>query len=501
MQHFNYWRSSIIILYSLVILFTLNSCNEDKLDVYATGVLDGTVMDFTSEVNLSGAILTTNPPTVSVASDSNGYFIFKTIDVGDYNLIARKNGFVSESVSLSVQTDKTTSVVVLLERSSEYNDPPEFTEPFTPANGQTNQFVDLTISWSAIDPNVEDSLIFDVVLYESNNNESWIFEGVSESFIEVEGLKFNTAYYWQVTASDPYISIQSELQSFRTIPLPDNKFRFIRMSDEGDYEIFSSDTAGNTLVRLTRNYKDDWQPRLSPSRDKVAFVAHNNLESHIFTMKRDGTDQRKITRNPITGYQNSGKGFAWSPFGDQIIYGSYNRLYFIKSDGTLEGVIALAPANRHFRDLDYSPDGSLIVALTVGVTANESEIYLLNSNGNNPVILVNNLDGIIESPSFSIDGKKVMYTRDISGYSSGTSRQLDARVHIIDINNHTSQDISIGKPAGTNDTNPRYSPDGASVIFENATNVLGSQKSIWIMDVDGKNRKLLFENAAMPDWR
>ncbi len=499
MLHVNRLRSSILLLLSLFTL-TFYGCNEDKLDVYAIGVLDGTVMDFTSEENLSGAILTTNPPTVSVASDSAGYFIFKTIEVGEYILIARKNAFVSESVSLSVQQDKTTSVVVLLERSSEYNDPPVFNDLFTPSNGQAQQSVDLTLSWAATDPNAEDSLVYDVVLYESNNDESWVFEGIEESFIEVEGLNFNTVYFWQVTASDPYISVQSELHSFRTISLPDNPIMFTRMTDDG-YEIFSSDTANSSLVQLTRNFTDDWQPRLSPARNLVAYVTHDNLEPHIFTMERDGTNQKRISRRPITGYNNPGLGLAWSPTGERIIYSNYDRLSFIQYDGTIEGVLTTAPANRHFRDMNYSPDGTMIVVLTVGIDANDSEIYLMNADGSNPVLLVDNEAGIIEAPCFSIDSKKVLFTRDVSGYSSGTGRQLDTHIFSIDINTRFLNDLSSSKTDGTNDTNPRYSPNGASIIFENASNVAGSEKTIYSMSSGGGTRQELFKNAEMPDWR
>jgi len=273
------------------------------------------------------------------------------------------------------------------------------------------------------------------------------------------------------------------------------------MTLDGDYEIFSSDSTESTLVRLTRNNKDDWQPRLSPLGNKVAYVSHHNLEPHIFTMNRDGTNQKKISRRPITGYNNSGKGLAWSPAGDRIIYGNYDRLSFIQYDGTLEGVITIAPANRHYKDLDWSPDGTLIVAQTVGVNPNDNEIYLMNANGTNPVVLVSNLEGIIEAPSFSIDSKKVIFTRDVSGYSSGTNRQLDAHIFIIDIASGISTDISSLKPNGTNDTNPRFSPNGAHIIFENASNATGSEKSIWVMDLDGDHRDLLFSNAEMPDWR
>ena len=92
-----------------------------------------------------------------------------------------------------------------------------------------------------------------------------------------------------------------------------------------------------------------------------------------------------------------------------------------------------------------------------------------------------------------------MFTRDIQG--SGTSRQLNAHIFSVDVTGGTPVDLSINKPNGTNDTNPRFSPNGAYIIFESASNVIGSQKSIWFMDANGNNRKQLFSNAEMPDWR
>jgi TolB protein len=501
MQHYKSMRIAFVLLCTISVIISFHGCSEDKLDVYATGILDGTILDFTSEMNLEGAILTTNPPTVSVASDSSGYFIFSTIEVGEYNLIARKNGYISESVTVNVIESKTSTVVILLERSSAYNDPPEFSGIFSPGNSSTNQPVDVTLMWQASDPNSEDSLLYNVEVYESNFEESWLFEDLSDTVLEVENLRFNTVYYWQVTASDPFISVQSELLSFRTTPLPDNEFLFTSKTVDGDYEIFSTNATDSLRFQLTRNSSDDWQPRLSPLRNRVAYVSHYNLEPHIFTMDRDGHNQMKISRRPITGYNNTGRGFAWSPSGDRIIYANYDRLSFIQYDGTLEGVITTAPANRHFRDMDYSPDGTLIVAQTLGVNANDSEIYLMNADGTNPVVLVSNLDGIIEAPSFSIDGKEVVFTRDVSGYSSGTNRQLDAHVFVIDINTKMIRDLSEGKPNGTNDTNPRFSPNGAYIIFENSSNVLGSEKTIMTMTSTGSNRAELFTSAEMPDWR
>ena len=78
---------------------------------------------------------------------------------------------------------------------------------------------------------------------------------------------------------------------------------------------------------------------------------------------------------------------------------------------------------------------------------------------------------------------------------------MDARIFIRGIDEPTPTDLSMEKEPGTNDLDPRYSPDGASIIFVNTNNDGISQKNIYKMDLDGDNRVLLFENAEMPEWK
>jgi TolB protein len=125
----------------------------------------------------------------------------------------------------------------------------------------------------------------------------------------------------------------------------------------------------------------------------------------------------------------------------------------------------------------------------------------MNNDGSNMTLLINNLPGIMESPSFSPDGNKIIFTRDISGHQVSNGRQLDARIFIVNINGADTVDVSINKPAGTNDLHPRFSPDGSKIIFENVTNDGSSEKEIWIMDVQGNNRQKFLSNSEMPDWR
>ncbi|MCJ7651972.1 MAG: hypothetical protein MUP85_25515, partial [Candidatus Lokiarchaeota archaeon] len=186
--------------------------------------------------------------------------------------------------------------------------------------------------------------------------------------------------------------------------------------------------------------------------------------------------------------------------GGQLVYANYNKLYKIDQFGANLTQIATAPADRNFRETDWSPANNKIVALTIGENPYDSEIYLMNGDGSNMTLFFSNLPGSIEYPSFSVDGNSIMFTRDVSGFESPDGRQLDSHIFIATINGSDTTDVSINKPAGTNDLQPRFSPDGSLIIFTNSSNVLGSPADIWIMDINGKNRTKIFENAIMPEW-
>ena len=111
------------------------------------------------------------------------------------------------------------------------------------------------------------------------------------------------------------------------------------------------------------------------------------------------------------------------------------------------------------------------------------------------------LDGTIGSPSFSIDGKMILFSYDVSEFQSPDGRQLDARVFLYNLETEVLTDISVEKEEGTNDLEPRFSPTGAHIIFTNTPNDGISRKDIWKMERDGENRVLFVENGEMPDWK
>lgn len=115
-------------------------------------------------------------------------------------------------------------------------------------------------------------------------------------------------------------------------------------------------------------------------------------------------------------------------------------------------------------------------------------------------LVMDNVPGMTASPSISPDGRYLMYTQDRSGYEAWDKRQTDASIMIYDFVEKDTITVSQGKYPGTNDTNPRFSPDGAYIVFENAPNDGWTPKDIWVMRADGTDRRRILQNGEMPDW-
>jgi len=54
---------------------------------------------------------------------------------------------------------------------------------------------------------------------------------------------------------------------------------------------------------------------------------------------------------------------------------------------------------------------------------------------------------------------------------------------------------------GTNDFEPRYSPNNSAIIFSNASNETSSDVSIYTLDISTNARLKILSNAMMGTWR
>ena len=100
------------------------------------------------------------------------------------------------------------------------NKKPDLPVCISPKDGATN-ITDsvLVLEWECSDPN-GDELVFDVFLSESEEGiitqENEIVSATKKFSCEVKNLKDNTAYYWQVEATDPAGRFSLNAWQFKT---------------------------------------------------------------------------------------------------------------------------------------------------------------------------------------------------------------------------------------------------------------------------------------------
>ena len=489
---------SIIAGLLLTGLLLFVSCLESTIEPLEYGSVSGTVKEASSNLPLEGVEINSNPVSGVTYTDSLGNFSFKSIPVGNYSFNARLDGYQKAFANASVNSGINTEVGILMERETTI---PGMAYNPVPETGSGQQARNLTLSWTS-DPQLNDSLTFDVSVYESNQDTA-ILEVVDsrDTFVVLENLRYETTYFWQVTSRSPTgDETRGTMWNFSTVDFPDNRFLFVS-NIEGNFQVYSSNDSSTQLIRLTGASHNHLNPLFSNNRKEIAFSANPSLEYQIFIMDYRGQNIRQVTNIPVAGYHNEGTGFCWWPDNGGFIYSHYDKLYSIDRNGANLRVVATAPPGRNFGACDYSSVTGRIVVQTVGTKPYEGEIYLMNGNGTDTVRIVDDLPGIVGNPSFSIDGRKILYTHDVSGLQSGDGRQLDARVFVYDLDSMSHTDLSVNKPAGTNDLRPRYSPFGSQIIFTNSLNDMQSEVSVYVMDLEGANRTLFFEHADMPHWK
>jgi TolB protein len=495
----------------------LAACEPVTVEPTSYGELVVTVLDSGSGQPLSNVGVSTSPASGSFVTDAQGHATLAQVPTGTLAVSARRNNYTTLTTNVTVSAGSTQAITMLLDKATAATPPGQSARP-TPASGATGQPTTVTLSWHPTNALKGDSLTYDVALFEGNTaSPRLLLSNGRDSSVIATGLRFGTTYFWQVTVRKPSavgggtpVTTLGPVWSFQTSPFPDNRYVYVRTVN-GVTNIYSSDAAGTNVVQLTQGGAVEAAPQFSPSRDLIAYTSNATGQWQLYTMNLDGTGKRRITTLSAESYNNNGVGYRWSPDGAQLLYAHYDQLYRINRDGTGLSLLATAPAGRHFRECDWTvQNGGRLVVQTMGSNVFDSELYLLNVDGTNPQLLLGNLPGRLDSPSFSVDGLSVAYTHDAAGFNDPSGRQLDARVYTVgvvggtppvDVSGIASLTAGQGKATGTNDLMPRYSPTGYGFIFVNSVNDDRSAPQVWTMSLDGRTRTQLFQNAMQPDWK
>jgi Tol biopolymer transport system component len=191
------------------------------------------------------------------------------------------------------------------------------------------------------------------------------------------------------------------------------------------------------------------------------------------------------------------------------IRGDVKGIFVMNDDGSnvrlLTDKLKPGPAN-------WSPDGKQIVfeRWINPVDSKSHHIFLMNANGTNIRQLTEPHEGSDKHPSFSPDGKFILFTRfEITNNSRPVLSKTPWEIgqHSICV-----MDIEIGKIKKIADigaNNPVWSPDGKQIVFSNRAVLGKSGSNIWIMDANGHNPRELISpppnrqaniNRVYPKW-
>jgi TolB protein len=130
-----------------------------------------------------------------------------------------------------------------------------------------------------------------------------------------------------------------------------------------------------------------------------------------------------------------------------------------------------------------------------------SEIYIMDTNGNNEHPLMKEAPGNEQFPAWSPDGKTIAFTSNRDG--GGGSALVD--IYLVDLEKDKELGLKDGNPRNiTNnpalDHYPAWSPDGKSIAFQSNRD---GNLEIYVMDTDGNNQRRLTRKAESdknPAW-
>ena len=187
-----------MLAFVLVIFFI--ACDADTVDLQKYGMVSGVILDGESFEPLNGVMIATNPASsVTITNQSGNFSIGKVLE-GEAAITARKNDYLSSSVSVAVYEDETTSLTFFMYKDERDIGWVEIYDP-VPGNGAVDQTTSFTFKWNVDQQNSGKQLDYTVYYFESNSIVQKIAgENLTVKEVVVDGLDHDTTYYWYVVA-------------------------------------------------------------------------------------------------------------------------------------------------------------------------------------------------------------------------------------------------------------------------------------------------------------
>ncbi|MDB5109382.1 MAG: translocation protein TolB [Mucilaginibacter sp.] len=245
-------------------------------------------------------------------------------------------------------------------------------------------------------------------------------------------------------------------------------------SIENTYKPYLKDTAqipiGHLLINDKNSGKMNIAPSISPDGKYLAFLSEKNL----FTMDLYLADAKtgaiikklssKVSNSHIDEFNFIESAGTWSPDGKRFAFSVFNKgrnrmLVVEVPSGRIVNDISMGKAEQ-FSNLSWSPNGDEVVFQ--GLSEGQGDLYIYNFNTKTVKQLTNDKYSDYQ-PSFSRDGKKIIFSSDRTTYDQSLSQEITFNLAEYDLASGKITNIDIFN--GANNLNPQYSSDGKQLYF------------------------------------
>ncbi|MBI4752594.1 MAG: PD40 domain-containing protein [Acidobacteria bacterium] len=259
-------------------------------------------------------------------------------------------------------------------------------------------------------------------------------------------------------------------------PGTNGRIVFTSLRDDFLGDIYSMNADGSEIVRLTSSAGNDDSADWSPDGSQIVFTSRRDGNSEIYVMDADGSNQTRLTNHPADDFLP-----CWSPDGTKIAFttdrdGAFSSIYVMNSDGSNPmkvGTFTGGPEGTQA----WSPDGTRFAFTRYlgGTSAIHAEIFVMNVDGTNAVRLTTN-SVVDDQPNWSPDGTQIVF---------GTGRDGNGEIYVINTDGSNPTRLT-SHPAS--DQTPVWSPDGTQIAFTSERDDGSGRGDIFVMNADGSNQ-------------
>ncbi|HWZ13736.1 MAG TPA: DPP IV N-terminal domain-containing protein [Mucilaginibacter sp.] len=243
---------------------------------------------------------------------------------------------------------------------------------------------------------------------------------------------------------------------------------------ESTYKPYLKDTAqvpvGHRVIDEKNSGKLNLAPAVSPDGKYLAFLSEKNLFTvDLFLADaKTGRILRKLTskvsNSHIDEFNFIESAGAWSPDSKRFAFSVFskgrNRMVVVDiASGSIVDDVSMGKAEQ-FSNLSWSPDGKNVVFQ--GLSEGQGDLYLYNFDTKKVRQLTNDKYSDYQ-PSFSRDGKRVIFSSDRTTYDQSLAQDITFNLAELDLATGKVTDIKLFN--GANNLNPVYSSDGTQIYF------------------------------------